>query len=200
MSSSGLSDDPLILLIDNYDSFTFNLYQILLSNAAPRTELRVIRNDAMTAHELQRLEPERVVLSPGPGHPAVSGLSLQASALLPQTPLLGVCLGHQALALSCGALVGRAPHPTHGWPVPITHDGKQGFEGLPSPLPAALYHSLVVEEPGLPDCLEVAARAPTGDIMALRHRQRPHLGVQFHPESFMTTDGPSLIRNFLDSP
>ena len=190
----------MILLIDNYDSFTFNLYQLLLAVTSPGTELRVIRNDAISGAELLRLQPERVVLSPGPGHPRASGLSLLASDLLPRTPLLGVCLGHQALALACGAEVGRAPHPTHGQPLPIDHDGKAPFNGLPSPLNAALYHSLVVREPGLPDCLAITARSPSGDIMALRHRGRPHVGVQFHPESFMTTDGPSFIQNFLCYP
>lgn len=190
----------MILLIDNYDSFTFNLYQLLLSITGPETDLQVVRNDALSGPELQRLQPEQVVLSPGPGHPRASGLSLLASDLLPETPLLGVCLGHQALALACGAQVGRAPHPIHGQPLPIDHDGKAPFDGLPSPVHAALYHSLVVMEPGLPDCLAITARSPAGDIMALRHRERPHVGVQFHPESFMTTDGPSFIQNFLSRP
>ncbi len=190
----------LILLIDNYDSFTFNLYQLLLSTSGPETDLQVVRNDALSGPELQRLQPERVVLSPGPGHPRASGLSLLASDLLPETPLLGVCLGHQALALACGAQVGRAPHPTHGQPLSIDHDGEAAFGGLPSPLRAALYHSLIVMESDLPDCLAITARSSAGDIMALRHRERPHVGVQFHPESFMTTDGPSFIQNFLSCP
>jgi anthranilate synthase/aminodeoxychorismate synthase-like glutamine amidotransferase len=190
----------VILLIDNYDSFTFNLYQLLRSLAGEASELKVIRNDAISGTELKQLAPERVVLSPGPGHPADSGLSLLAPDLFPATPLLGVCLGHQALALACGAQIGRAPHPTHGRPIPIEHSGKSGFEGIPSPMHGALYHSLVVQEPHLPECLAVTARSPAGDIMALHHRERPHLGVQFHPESFMTNDGPSLIQNFLESP
>jgi anthranilate synthase/aminodeoxychorismate synthase-like glutamine amidotransferase len=176
------------------------LFQILATCAAPGTEIKVVRNDHLDAEGLKHMAPERVVLSPGPGHPAAARLSLAASDALPTTPLLGVCLGHQALALACGARVGRAPHPTHGRPVPIEHDGGRGFEGLPATLHAALYHSLVVSQVGFPECLVVAARSPTGDIMALRHRERPHLGVQFHPESFMTTEGPTLIRNFLSQP
>lgn len=190
----------MILLIDNYDSFTYNLAQALAASAGSRARLEIVRNDRLDLEGLKRMAPERVVLSPGPGHPAASRLSLQASDALPTTPLLGVCLGHQALALSCGARIGRAPRPTHGRPVPITHDGSSGFEGLPATLHAALYHSLVVEQQDLPQNLVVTARSSAGDIMALRHRDRPHLGVQFHPESFMTTEGPSLIRNFLTSP
>lgn len=189
----------MILLIDNYDSFTWNLYQAL-GVASGGEEVRVLRNDALAAEELGALSPRRVVLSPGPGHPRDAGLSLLASDLFPGTPLLGVCLGHQALALAAGARVERSPRPTHGRPVALHHDGQPPFDALPNPTPVALYHSLVVRPEPWPESLAVAARSEHGDVMALRHRRRPHLGVQFHPESFMTDGGPTLLRRFLDGP
>jgi para-aminobenzoate synthetase component II len=188
----------VILLIDNYDSFTHNLWQAL-GACAGGEEVRVLRNDALAPGELRALEPRRVVLSPGPGHPSRSGLSLLAPGLLPDTPLLGVCLGHQALALCHGARVERAPRPTHGRAVDIFHASEGLLAALPSPFPAALYHSLVVVPDTLPACLRVTARTAAGDIMALRHVDRPHVGVQFHPESFLTPAGPALLRAFLES-
>ena len=189
----------MIVLIDNYDSFTFNLYQLLGQVAGPDTPIEVIRNDALTGEELRRRRPTHVILSPGPGHPTASRLSLEASDLFPDTPLLGVCLGHQALAVAHGGQVVRSPRPTHGRPVDVHHDGQPLFEGLPSPVPVALYHSLMVDRPTLPEALAVCAWTDAGDIMALRHRSRPHHGVQFHPESFMTRWGAHLVGNFLRS-
>lgn len=188
----------MILLIDNYDSFTHNLWQAL-GACAGGEEVRVLRNDALSPAELVALRPRRVVLSPGPGHPRDARLSLLAPALLPEVPLLGVCLGHQALALAEGARVVRAPRPVHGRALEILHDGAGLFAGLPAAFEAALYHSLVVQEDSLPPALQVAARTRAGDIMALRHVARPHLGVQFHPESFLTPAGPALLAAFLRS-
>lgn len=187
----------MILIIDNYDSFTFNLYQLLGARLRRPDQLLVVRNDALSPDELRALQPDHVVLSPGPGHPSQSGLSLQASDLFPATPLLGVCLGHQALGLAHGATIVPAPRPTHGRPVAVEHHDSLLFGGVESPVDAALYHSLAVSPEDLPQSLTVTASTKHGDVMALRHRDRPHFGVQFHPESFMTTAGPSLIDNFL---
>lgn len=187
----------MILLLDNYDSFTFNLFQLVGSRAGPLGPVRVVRNDAMTAAELGSMAPSHVVVSPGPGHPRDSGLSLLASDILPTTPILGVCLGHQALALCHGARIRPALTPTHGHAVPIQHDGSPPFARLRNPFLAALYHSLAVDGDALPECLVVTARAADGTVMALRHRARPHVGVQFHPESFMTPAGTALIDHFL---
>jgi anthranilate synthase/aminodeoxychorismate synthase-like glutamine amidotransferase len=187
----------VILLIDNYDSFTFNLYQLLGTRVGNPDRLQVVRNDALPPHELLAMRPDHIVLSPGPGHPSRSGLSLLASDLFPQTPLLGVCLGHQALGLAHGATIVSAPRPTHGRPVAIEHQDEILFGGVDSPVEAALYHSLAVSSEDLPPSLTVTASTEHGDVMALRHRDRPHFGVQFHPESFMTTAGPSLVDNFL---
>ncbi len=187
----------MILLVDNYDSFTHNLWQALGACASDE-EVRVVRNDALTPVGLAALAPRRVVLSPGPGHPRDARLSLAAPALLPHVPLLGVCLGHQVLALAEGGRVVRAPRPTHGRAVAILHDGQGLFAALPARFEAALYHSLIVEEATLPPSLQVAARTAAGDIMALRHVARPHVGVQFHPESFLTPAGPALLRAFLE--
>lgn len=188
----------MILIVDNYDSFTFNLHQALA--ALPQLadeELRVVRNDAAPPAEVAAWKPRAVILSPGPGHPRDAALSLTLPDALPDTPLLGVCLGHQALALAAGARVTRSPRPTHGRRVSIEHDGGAPLRGLASPFDAALYHSLVVTDEELPESLEVCARTPAGDIMALRHRHRPHCGVQFHPESFMTEHGPRLLADLL---
>jgi anthranilate synthase/aminodeoxychorismate synthase-like glutamine amidotransferase len=187
----------VILIIDNYDSFTFNLVQALGPIAGTDRPLRVVRNDALSDAEVLALAPSHVVLSPGPGDPRDAGLCLQLPDLLPRTPILGVCLGHQALALSAGGRVVRSPRPTHGRTIPIDHDGQALFAGLPQPFEAALYHSLVIEAESLPPCLRVTARGPHGDVMAIQHVDRPHSGVQFHPESFMTGRGRSLLENFL---
>jgi anthranilate synthase/aminodeoxychorismate synthase-like glutamine amidotransferase len=188
----------MIVIIDNYDSFTYNLYQLVQAEAGPAADVGVVRNDALTADELAALRPSHVVLSPGPGHPEASRLSLQVAEALPDTPVLGVCLGHQALALAYGGRVARAREPVHGRAVAIDHDGAPPFATLERPLHAALYHSLAVRPDALPGVLRVSAWTEAGDIMALRHVRRPHHGVQFHPESFLTPRGGRLIAAFLE--
>ena len=184
-----------VLILDNYDSFTYNLVQYLGELGA---ELDVVRNDAATADELVERAPDRAVVSPGPCTPNEAGVSLQAIPALAEAgiPTLGVCLGHQALAQAFGGRVMRG-EPVHGKTASVEHDGRTIFRGLESPLVAGRYHSLVVD-PDLPDSLECSARS--GDtIMALRHRELPAEGVQFHPESVLTADGKAMLRNFLDT-
>ena len=184
-----------LLLIDNYDSFTYNLVQYLGELGA---DIDVVRNDAEGVDELLAREPERVVVSPGPCTPAEAGVSGEAIRRFAErgTPVLGVCLGHQALAAAFGAGVVRG-QPVHGKTAEVEHDGRTIFQGLASPLVAGRYHSLVVD-PDLPDCLERSAQS--GDtVMALRHRELPAEGVQFHPESILTEDGKALLQNFLDA-
>lgn len=185
----------MILIIDNYDSFTYNLAQYLGELGA---ELQVARNDAITLEEINAIAPSHIVISPGPGTPDDSGISPDVvQRFAPTVPILGVCLGHQVIAqVFCGKVV-RAKRLMHGKVSPVQHDGKEIFDGLPSPINATRYHSLIVIEP-LPDCLEVSARTPEGEIMALRHRQHPAFGVQFHPESILTEHGHQLLRNFLE--
>ncbi len=185
----------MILLIDNYDSFTYNLYQLLRELGAA---VRVERNDSVDAAAVRRLRPSRVVLSPGPGRPENAGALLEIVSGLPErTPLLGVCLGHQALAAAYGGRVEAAPKLVHGKASLIRHDGKGLFRGLPNPMTAARYHSLAVREKSLPNELVVTARSEDGIVMGLRHRRRPVFGVQFHPESILTPDGRRLLANFL---
>ncbi len=183
----------MILLIDNYDSFTFNLYQYLGELGA---EVRVIRNDAMSVDEALAQKPEKIVISPGPGTPDDAGISLELIERSP-VPVLGVCLGHQALGQVFGGKVVRAPKLMHGKTSEIRHDGKTIFSGLPDPFTATRYHSLVVAPETVPDCLEVSAWTDGGVVMGLRHRERPLEGVQFHPESILTAAGKDLLRNFL---
>jgi anthranilate synthase/phosphoribosyltransferase len=183
----------MLLLVDNYDSFTFNLYQYLGELGA---DVRVIRNDAMSVDEALALGPERIVISPGPGTPDEAGISLELIARSP-VPLLGVCLGHQALGQIFGGKVVRAPKLMHGKTSEIRHDGKTLFAGLPETFTATRYHSLVVDPATVPECLEVSAWTDGGVIMGLRHRERPLEGVQFHPESILTVAGKDLLRNFL---
>jgi len=186
----------VILVVDNYDSFTFNLVQLLAMAGA---EVEVVRNDAATADELLARRPAGILLSPGPGRPEESGLCLPLLARRPALPLFGVCLGHQALAVSCGASVTRAPAPRHGKTSMVTHDGAGLFAGVPSPFEATRYHSLHVEADSLtPELEAVAWSADDGLVMALRHRELPWWGVQFHPESVLTVAGPRLVANFLD--
>jgi anthranilate phosphoribosyltransferase len=183
----------VILLVDNYDSFTFNLYQYLGELGA---EVKVVRNDALSVDEALALQPEKIVISPGPGTPDEAGISLELVRRSP-VPLLGVCLGHQALGQAFGGKVVRAAKLMHGKTSEIRHDGRTIFAGLPDVFTATRYHSLVVAPESVPDCLEVSAWTDGGVVMGLRHRERPLEGVQFHPESILTTAGKDLLRNFL---
>jgi anthranilate synthase/aminodeoxychorismate synthase-like glutamine amidotransferase len=185
----------MILLVDNYDSFTYNLYQYLGELGAA---VRVVRNDELGAEEALGLGPEAIVISPGPGTPDQSGISLDVIRLAAgRVPLLGVCLGHQALGQAFGGRVVRAPRLMHGKTSEIHHDGRGVFAGLPQPFTATRYHSLVVERDSVPASLEVTAWTGDGVVMGLRHRQHALEGVQFHPESILTTAGKDLLRNFL---
>ncbi len=186
----------MILVIDNYDSFTYNLVQFLGEMGA---DLRVVRNDQMTLDEIQMMQPTHIVISPGPGDPDDGGVSLDViRAMGATTPILGVCLGHQCIGQAYGGVVHRAGRIMHGKTSLIYHKGDALFEGVPSPFEATRYHSLIVEEGSLPDVLTVTAFTDEGEIMGLRHKEYPVFGVQFHPESILTTYGPRLLRNFLD--
>ena len=187
----------MILVIDNYDSFTYNLVQYLGELGAT---LHVRRNNQVTLDEIAALAPSHIVISPGPGRPEDAGLTPGVIERFgPSVPILGVCLGHQAIGLVCGGRVVRAPVPMHGKTSVIEHDGRGVFTGLASPIEASRYHSLIVEERGLPDVLEVSARSRgDGIIMGLRHKTWPLQGVQFHPESVLTSEGRRMLRNFLD--
>ncbi len=186
---------PRVLLIDNYDSFTFNLYQYLCELGAL---VRVVRNDCITVDEIVAEPPDFVVISPGPGVPRDAGISVElVRALGNKVPILGVCLGHQAIAEAYGGVVTRAPELMHGKASQIHHDGRGVFKSLPSPFSAIRYHSLCAASEAIPDALEVTARTDSGVVMALRHREYPVYGVQFHPESILTEHGKELLRNFL---
>ncbi|GBD25758.1 Aminodeoxychorismate/anthranilate synthase component 2 [bacterium HR30] len=185
----------MLLMIDNYDSFTYNLVQYFGELGA---EVRVVRNDAVTLEEIASWRPEQIVISPGPCTPAEAGISVAVvQHFAGKVPLLGVCLGHQSIAVAFGGRVVRAQRLMHGKTSQIFHDGKSIFFGLPNPFTATRYHSLLVEEASLPSCLEVSARTAEGEIMGLRHRHYTVEGVQFHPESILTTAGKELLRNFL---
>jgi anthranilate synthase/aminodeoxychorismate synthase-like glutamine amidotransferase len=184
----------LIAVIDNYDSFTYNLVQYLGELGA---DLQVFRNDAITIEQLAALKPDRLVISPGPGHPNDGGVSNDAiHHFSGDVPILGVCLGHQCIGAVFGGIVRRAPKLMHGKTSQIYHQGTGIFDGLPSPFEATRYHSLIVDEP-LPACLEVSAFTSEGDVMSLRHKTHPTFGVQFHPESILTKHGKQLLKNFL---
>jgi para-aminobenzoate synthetase / 4-amino-4-deoxychorismate lyase len=186
---------PMVLLIDNYDSFTYNLAHLLVDN---NCHVEVIRSDEVSARDIAAFAPDGVVISPGPGTPADAGISIAAvRACGPTTPLLGICLGHQAIAAAYGATIVAAPTPAHGRASPITHDGRGLLAGLPQPFPAARYHSLIIDENTLPPDLHVTARGPGGIPMGLRHAHHPAEGLQFHPESVLTTHGGTIIRNFI---
>jgi anthranilate synthase/aminodeoxychorismate synthase-like glutamine amidotransferase len=189
----------MILVIDNYDSFTYNLVQYL---GELGTQPLVRRNDEITVGEIAALRPERIVISPGPGRPEQAGITLDVIKTLgPTTPLLGVCLGHQAIGMAFGGSVVRAKAPMHGKTSSINHDGTGVFAGIASPLTVARYHSLVVDRAGWPTDLEITAQTEDdGTVMALRHRELPIYGVQFHPESILTREGHHLLRNFLNAP
>ena len=185
----------MLLLIDNYDSFTYNLFQYLSELGQ---DVRVARNDKITIEEIEKLEPERIVVSPGPSTPQRAGISNDVIRHFgPRLPLLGVCLGHQCIGHVYGGTVGRAKAVMHGKSSLVHHKGEGVLAGLPNPFSAIRYHSLAVSPEGLPDCLEVTAWTDDGTVMGLRHRQHPVEGVQFHPESFMTPVGKDLLRNFL---
>jgi len=185
----------MLLLIDNYDSFTYNLYHYLGELGA---NVQVRRNDALTVSEALALRPDAIVISPGPCDPDRAGISLElVRAAAECCPILGVCLGHQAIAQAFGGRIVRAPQIMHGKLSPIEHEGEGLFEGLPTPFAATRYHSLVAEPASLPACLSVTARTADGVIMGLAHHQRPIYGVQFHPESIATEHGHRLLRNFL---
>jgi anthranilate synthase/aminodeoxychorismate synthase-like glutamine amidotransferase len=186
----------MLLVIDNYDSFTYNLVQYLGELGA---DMQIVRNDDVTVDAIENeLRPERIVISPGPGTPDGAGISLETIARFSgKLPILGVCLGHQAIGQHFGGKVVRAPVPVHGKPVNVQHDGKTIFRGLPNDFEAGRYHSLVIEPASLPDCLEVSARSADGLIMGVRHKEHPTEGVQFHPESILTPEGKRLLENFL---
>ena len=192
----------MLLVLDNYDSFTFNLVQYLGELAAEHpivAEVRVERNDALNLEEIRALAPDAILISPGPGDPDQSGVCLEVlRELSPTIPTLGVCLGHQSIAQVFGGKVVRANELMHGKTSPVLHEGQGVFAGLPNPLTATRYHSLIAERDSLPDCLEITAWLEDGTIMGLRHRDHPHLqGVQFHPESVLTQNGHQLLANFL---
>jgi anthranilate synthase/aminodeoxychorismate synthase-like glutamine amidotransferase len=184
----------MILLVDNYDSFTYNLAHLFGELGA---EVTVLRNDALDADGAERLAPTHLVISPGPGRPADAGATIEIVRRLgPRVPTLGVCLGHQAIVEAFGGEVGRARRLLHGKASPVSHDGRGLFAGLPEPLDGGRYHSLAATR--VPDCLEVCATDEDGEVMAVRHRELPVDGIQFHPESVLTPDGPALVANFLE--
>jgi anthranilate synthase component II len=184
----------VILLVDNYDSFTYNLAHLFGELGA---EVTVLRNDAIDADGAERLAPSHLVVSPGPGRPADSGATIEIVRRLgPRVPTLGVCLGHQAIVEAFGGEVGQARRLLHGKASPVSHDGRGLFAGLPEPLEGGRYHSLAATR--VPDCLEVCATDEDGEVMAVRHRELPVDGIQFHPESVLTPDGPALAKNFLE--
>ena len=185
----------MLLLIDNYDSFTYNLFQYLSELGE---EVMVVRNDKTTLEEIDRMKPQRIVISPGPSTPLRAGISNDVVRHFgSRLPILGVCLGHQCIGYSYGGSIGQAREIMHGKSSLIYHNRQRVLAGLPTPFPAIRYHSLVVQREGLPDCLEITAWTDDGIIMGLRHRQYPVEGVQFHPESFMTEVGKDLLKNFL---
>ncbi|MFW7380412.1 MAG: anthranilate synthase component II [Oligoflexus sp.] len=185
----------MILLIDNYDSFTFNVYQYLCQLKA---KVKVVRNDAVHLQQIARMKPQAIVISPGPGNPDQAGISMPVIAEFgPQIPVLGICLGHQSIAQVYGGKVIRAPRMMHGKLSPITHKKTGIYKGLPNPLTVTRYHSLLVERETLPSCLRITAETEDGLIMGIRHKKFPVEGIQFHPESYMTQSGITILENFL---
>lgn len=192
----------MILVIDNYDSFTYNLVQYLGELAADfpvANDIRIVRNDKMTVDEIRTLNPDAIVISPGPGRPEDAGISLDAIAQFGEKlPILGVCLGHQSIGQVFGGKIVSAPELMHGKTSQVSHKGIGIFQGLENPLTATRYHSLVIERETCPEVLEITAWVEDGTIMGVRHRNYPHIqGVQFHPESVLTSLGKELLRNFL---
>ena len=193
----GTRVNQTIVVVDNYDSFTYNLVQYVASLGA---NCQVRLNDQVTTQEIKAMAPQGILLSPGPGTPDDAGVTLDViRELSAETPVFGVCLGLQSIGQAFGGKVIRAPRLMHGKTSPIEHDGRGVFSGVPNPFLATRYHSLVVEETSLPDCLEVSARTPEGEIMGIRHRTLAVEGVQFHPESILTEHGLDLVRNWLNS-
>ena len=185
----------MLLVIDNYDSFTYNLVQYFGELGA---EIVVHRNDGITLEEIEKLNPERIVVSPGPCTPSEAGISCAVIEHFgPRNPVLGVCLGHQSIGQVYGGDVVRADRLMHGKTSPILHQGENVFAGLPSPFEATRYHSLIVKRDTLPDCLKITAETAEGEIMGLAHKELPVFGVQFHPESILTSEGKNLLKNFL---
>ena len=186
----------MILMIDNYDSFTYNLVQYL---GVLGSEVLVRRNDKITLDEIEKMRPERIVISPGPGTPQSAGITIPIiERFHREVPILGVCLGHQAIGASLGGRVVHAAQLMHGKTSEISHDGKTIFRDLPEPFTATRYHSLAVERESLPACLEISAESEDGEIMGLRHREYPVEGIQFHPESILTNEGMNILKNFLN--
>lgn len=186
----------MLLMIDNYDSFTYNLVQYLGELGA---EVVVRRNDEISIPEIRAMRPQAIVISPGPCTPNEAGISVAVvQQLAGEIPILGVCLGHQAIGAALGGRIVRAQRLMHGKTSPIHHDGRTLFKGLPDPFDATRYHSLLIERDSLPDCLEVSAWTDEGEIMGVRHRQLLLEGIQFHPESILTVEGKKLLRNFLE--
>ncbi len=185
----------MILIIDNYDSFTYNLVQLV---AGATADYRVVRNNVVTCDEIAAMKPSGILISPGPGRPEDAGICVEVIRRFgPSVPLLGVCLGHQAIGIAYGGTVLHAPAIMHGKPSLIRHDGAAIYAGLPNPFEATRYHSLVIERASLPAGLRITSTAEDGTIMGVRHEQHPVEGVQFHPESVLTTAGPQLIANWL---
>ena len=186
----------MLLMIDNYDSFTYNLVQYL---GELGEDVRVYRNDAITAEQIAALRPQRIVISPGPCSPNEAGISVAViQQFVGRIPILGVCLGHQCIGAALGGVVVRADRIMHGKTSPIRHDGRTIFRGLSNPFEATRYHSLVIERPTIPACLEISAWTDEGEIMGVRHREHLLEGVQFHPESILTLEGKHLLKNFLE--
>jgi len=185
----------MILMIDNYDSFTFNIVQYLEQMGE---KVEVYRNDKITIDEIKHLKPRAIFLSPGPCSPREAGITVDViREFYEKIPIMGICLGHQSIGYAFGAEVSRAKRIMHGKISPVKHDGKTIFAGLPNPFPAGRYHSLLVHPETLPGCLEISAQTDEGEIMGLRHRDYPVEGIQFHPESVLTPQGKRIIRNFL---
>ena len=186
----------MILVIDNYDSFTYNLVQLMGDMGA---DLHVVRNDQTSVEDIHAVQPSHIVISPGPGDPDDAGVSLEVIRQLGDSiPILGVCLGHQCIGQAYGGIVKRAGRLMHGKTSMVYHKGDLLFSGVPNPFEATRYHSLIVEEGTLPDCLKITAFTDAGEIMGLRHKEHPVIGVQFHPESILTSYGTRILRNFLE--
>ena len=186
----------MIVIIDNYDSFTYNIVQTIGSWGA---QVKVFRNDMVDVASIEALQPDRLLISPGPCTPVKAGISIEAIRYFAgKIPILGVCLGHQSIGEAFGGITVRASRIMHGKTSLISHDGRGVFTGLPSPFEAMRYHSLMLDEKTLPECLEITAESDQGELMGIRHKELPIEGVQFHPESIMTPDGVDLLKNFLD--